>query len=569
MRLYQACPWATAFQSPGFVIPWLEAYGDCYRVLLFREFSPSNELTGLLPIIIESVSGRATLPGAHQAEYKTWLALPSNGSSFIEQSLRLLAREIDIGSLAFRYLAPGSPLDWLANARGLSWICETEKHPRAAIRLDDSVEVTDYLNKKNSSKSTRSKWNRLRRLGRVDFEHVVRPSELGPVFDRLIAYYEIRQEAIHGKRAFQDDPAKKPFHLALLQDSSLLHVTVMKADGEPVSASFGFVHRKTYSLAMSMFSPAHAYYSPVMLHFLLLVEQLHKEGFSVLDLTAGADPFKERFAAEYDSVHVLSLYTHRKLWLKEKIQKQGEKLARRALHAWGIAPNTARLRLQPLLRAPLRTAAGTLARAGSFLLGSLRRSGASRIYAIEKTRIAAITGPPLTSKDCLAHLLAFYPEENSRARQSFLAECLRRLEDGWHSYTRVQDGRLPYCGWMIENRKPDISPRIDSGFECPAGSAVLLGDYSDPNLEGCAWLKDTLSQALGDGASNSSTGYLFVVLNADDPLCRDLHETDGWIPVSSVGDIPNDILRQPRLSFRAHRRARPRPASVPRARNLL
>jgi hypothetical protein len=292
---------------------------------------------------------------------------------------------------------------------------------------------------------------------------------------------------------------------------------------------------------MSMFSPAHAYYSPVMLHFLLLVEQLHKEGFSVLDLTAGTDPFKERFAAEYDSVQILSLYTHRRLWLKEKVQKQGEKLARRALHAWGIAPNTARLRLQRPLRAPLRTAAGTLARAGSVLLGSLRRSGASRIYAIDKSRVAAIAGPPLTSRDCLADLLAFYPAENSRARQSFLAECLRRLEDGWHSYTRVQDGRLLYCGWMIENRKPDVSPRIDSGFECPAGSAVLWGDYSDPNFEGSAWLKDTLSQALRDGAANSSGNDLFVVLNADDPLCRDLHETDGWTPVTSVGGIRKKI----------------------------
>ena len=541
MRLYQACPWATAFQSPGFVIPWLEAYGDRYRVLLLCEFSSSNELIGLLPITIESASGRATLPGAHQAEYKTWLALPSNGSSFIEQSLRLLAQEIDIGSLAFRYLAPGSPLDWIRNARELSWICESEKHPRAAIRLDDALEVADYLNKKNSSKCTRSKWNRLRRLGKVDFEHIVRASELAPIFDRLIAYYEIRQEAIHGKRAFQDDPAKKPFHLALLQDPNLLHVTVMKVGGEPVSASFGFVHRKTYSLAMSMFSPAHAYYSPVMLHFLLLVEQLHKEGFSALDLTAGTDPFKERFAGDYDSVQALSLYTHTKLWLKDKVQKQGEKLARRALHACGIAPNTARLHFQRLLRAPLRTAAGTLARAGSVLLGSLRHCGASRIYAIEKRRVAAITGPPLTSRDCLADLLAFYPAENSRARHSFLAECLRRFEDGLHSYTRVQDGRLLYCGWMIENQKPDVSSRIYPGFECPIGSAVLLGDYSDPNFEGCAWLKDTLSQALRNGASNSGTNYLFVILNADDPLCRDLRKTDGWIPVASVGDIHNQI----------------------------
>jgi len=373
-RLYEACHWATGLQSPGFVIRWCEAYRDRYSVLLVCEFSSSHDLIGLLPVAIEIASGRATLPGAHQAEYKTWLALPSNGSSFIEQGLHLLAQETGISSLSFRYVAPGTPLDWVRDARELAWIGEVEKHPRAVIRVGEAVEVADYVKKKNSLKSTKSKWNRLKRLGKVQFEHVVDASELAPIFDQLITYYEIRQEAVHGKRAFQDDPAKKPFHLALLQERNLLHVTLLKVGEEIVSASFGVVYRKTYSLAMSMFSPAYAYCSPVTLHFLLLVEQLHKEGFSVLDLTAGTDPFKERFASDYDSVQVLSLYANRKVWVKQKVRRQGESLARRALHAWGVAPNTARLRLQQFLRTPLRASGAGLARICSLLFRSLRRS---------------------------------------------------------------------------------------------------------------------------------------------------------------------------------------------------
>src|SRR5579863_1709800 len=84
-RLYQACPWATVLQSPAFVTSWYEFYKEPYRLILVCEFSAANELIGFLPLAIQDGSGRAVSPGAQQAEYKTWLALPSNGASFIEE----------------------------------------------------------------------------------------------------------------------------------------------------------------------------------------------------------------------------------------------------------------------------------------------------------------------------------------------------------------------------------------------------------------------------------------------------------------------------------------------------
>jgi CelD/BcsL family acetyltransferase involved in cellulose biosynthesis len=530
-RLCEACPWATGFQSPGFVIPWYGAYEERYRILLACEFSPSRDLIGLLPVAIDNASGVATLPGAHQAEYKTWLALPTNGNSFIEQSLRLLAKE-GVRSLSLQYVAPETPLDWTGNKREFSWICEVERHPRAIIRVGDTGEVADYLKKKNSLKSTKSKWNRLKRLGNVTFEHVADASQLAPIFDQLITYYEVRQEAIYGKRAFQDDPAKKPFHLALLREPNLLHVSVLKIGDEPVSAAFGLIYGKTYSLAMSMFSPAYAHYSPMMLHFLMLVEHLHKQGFSVLDLTAGADPFKERFASHHDSVRVLSLYTHRQVWMKQKVRRRGITLARRVLRAWGVAPHTARLRLQKFLRTPLRTSAAGIRRISSLAFRSLRRSPILRIYVIKKKDIPAVNSPPLASRDCLADFLAFHPTEFWRTRQSFLSESLTRFEEGWHSYTRVYEDRLRYCGWVIENQKENMFPSIDSEFQFPTGSAVLYSDYCDLNSAGCEWFEESLKQMLHDAASMASTNHIFVVLNADHPFCRKLDaRADGQIPL--------------------------------------
>lgn len=534
-QLFEACPWATGFQSPAFVISWHEAYHNHYSLLLLCEFTSSRELTGLLPLALENGSGRATLPGANQAEYKTWLALPGNGASFINQTLRLLREETRICSLSFRYVAPGTPLNWAEAAGERGWIGEVEQHPRAIIRIGDPAEVVAYLKEKNSLKSTKSKWNRLKRVGKIDFQHLTEPYELAAVFDELITYYEIRQEAVHGKRAFQEDPAKKAFHLALLRKPSLLHVTVMKAGDEIVSASFGIVYRNTYSLAMTMFSPAHACHSPLTLHYLLLVELLHKQGFMLLDLTAGTDAFKERFASDHDSVQVLSLYARRKLWAKQKIRQRGETFARRALHAWGIAPHTARSRLQQILRTPFRTASTALATAFPRLFRIFHYRARLKVYAIQKKYVPELKAPPLTARDRLNDLLALCPEELWRIRQIFLAESLTRLEQGWHSYTRMQEGRLLYCGWASDGQRDCMLSGMDSELEFPAGSAVLYSDYSARNSNRFECLEDTLSQMLHDAPSIADASYVFLVLKAGDPVCQSLDRgVAGWIPLGRV-----------------------------------
>ena len=80
MQLYRACPWASPCQSPGFVTEWHDAYRDRYSPFIVREYSQAGDLIGLISLATDKRSGQLTVAGARQAEYKTWLALPSNGS---------------------------------------------------------------------------------------------------------------------------------------------------------------------------------------------------------------------------------------------------------------------------------------------------------------------------------------------------------------------------------------------------------------------------------------------------------------------------------------------------------
>ena len=349
-QLYQECPWATAAQSPAFVTSWYEAYKQQHSLLLVCEFSASGALTGFLPLALNG-SGRAVFPGAHQAEYKSWLALASNGKSFLEASLKLLSRETEIGALLFRYLPSGAPVDGGGAPSNAPWIYEMEWERRPIVRLDSNADVAEYVRRK-TNKTIKNSWNRLKQVGSVRLEQIRDSEQLAPIFDQLIEWYDARQELAHGKRPFQADENKKMWHLNLLKEG-LLHLTLLKAGQETVSALFGLSDGKTYSVLMPVFAPEYARYSPMALHHLLLVERLHAEGYSVLDLTPGPDPFKERFAGEYESVGVLSIYFKQREWIKAKVRHRSQVFTRGMLSALGITPSSV-ARTLPRIQAFLR-----------------------------------------------------------------------------------------------------------------------------------------------------------------------------------------------------------------------
>jgi CelD/BcsL family acetyltransferase involved in cellulose biosynthesis len=345
LRLYEECPWATAAQSPAFVCSWYEAYQEEYSPFLVCQLSASNELVGFLPVAV-GLNGQAVLPGAHQAEYKGWLALPCNGTAFFAESLRVLSRETKIRTLVFRYLSPGAPVDGVRVA-SLPWVCEVETHRRPVVPLGNAAGVAEYLREK-TNKTLKNSLNRLKRSGELRLQQIRETQELVPIFDQLIDWYEHRQTMAHGKRPFHDDRNKKIWHLYLLREG-VLHVTLLKAGPEVVSAVFGLSDGKTYTLMMSMFSPEYARYSPVALHHLMLVERLSAEGYSVLDLTPGPDPFKARFAGAYDDVRALSIYFRQSEWVKAKFRHQSMVIARGTLSALGITPESAGRNLQRAL----------------------------------------------------------------------------------------------------------------------------------------------------------------------------------------------------------------------------
>ena len=47
-NLYENCPWATAFQSPGFVTTWFRVYGERFSPVILSDSSAEGQMNGLL-----------------------------------------------------------------------------------------------------------------------------------------------------------------------------------------------------------------------------------------------------------------------------------------------------------------------------------------------------------------------------------------------------------------------------------------------------------------------------------------------------------------------------------------
>lgn len=399
-------------QSPLFVRTWYEIYQPRYEPLLVTGAGPGGELDGVLALALDPGSRQIHVAGTHHAEYQTWLARPDNGSAFLEGALAELQRQFPSGLLRFLFLPPSAPRDWLAPDRPWASYCDWRTLPRP---LMDTRDLKDLG--RPSSKRGRTRLNRLRRLGTICLEPVRDPAELDRYFDDIILYTDFRQGAAYASFPFRQDPLKRPFYRALLAAGGLLHATVVKLNGQMISAHLGILNKDQVTLGILAYSPFLAEHSPGRLHILLLGMELNKQGIAALDLTPGAD-YKERFATHQDEVAVATVYFNR----LDALKRSAVKWVKAAGKRWGIEP--------------------------------WKRPKSSRRPAdATETRYQVPAGVPAAmalDRNNLGHLLDYQPEPNAPSLEEFLRVAMKRLEENAIAYTYAEGSRLVFSGWLSQ-----------------------------------------------------------------------------------------------------------------------
>jgi CelD/BcsL family acetyltransferase involved in cellulose biosynthesis len=508
--LYRRSAWGTVFQKAEFVLIWYETYARTYAPVVVTGRDADGTLAGLL--LLAASASRSLVPaGAHHAEYHAWLASEEDSASFVEQAFSAISREFR-GTLRFECLPPGVLVADSQSTRSKPpWFSSSYSVNRGLLETSAGSDIHLSLKKK----SNKSRLNRLERIGPLTFKQLTTPEELERWFDEIIAYCDLRQGAVHNSLPFAKDPLKRQLYLNLMTVPDLLHVTVLRAGDQLVSAQLNVTNKAEVLLGLIVHSPFLERHSPGKLHILLLASLLSEQGHPWFDLTPGGD-YKDRFASKYDSVSIMTVFFDKREYLKHCAKQLLVSSARRVLQRTGISERNAKLALKEWRKG-----------FGFLRLGS-RRSGIAHhsLYALELAKMEHSPRAEFVKRDSIQDLLAYSALGTaSLPVQAFLQQALRRLAAGCHVYTFRCEGTLQWSVWTADDRDVLVSEGA-APSELDVKGPVVFGFIGDSSPAGLPQLQACISRICINAAASSRANQLLAT--TDEPGTMSMLESLGF-----------------------------------------
>ena len=529
--LHARCAWATAFQTSAFATAWYEIYRPAYAPLLVVEHDASGTLTAILALGHSHTNGSLCAAGAHHAEYQCWLSRDDEDGAFAIRALELVRQRHPRSSLALRYVPPGTPLGRITAGGTASQGIVVTEASRPVMDLGDGAMASEWLGRKKH----RDRLRRLARGGTLTFDELPDASALEAVMDRFLDLYDFRQGAVNGAPSSRRDPHHRAFYLALMRVPGLLHVTVQRRDDTLLSMHINVRNGREIALGLLAQTPTDAENSPGVFHIQQLARMAAAQGYGSLDLTPGADAYKDRFATHRDTVHVLELRNSRQA-LARSARLAVRRTARRAIERVGFDFEATREVLAHARSTLTAVSSPAGPRALLQEIRNAREGGRATRFTLDIRRLAGRgTRPDL---DSVSALLSYRPGAiGSRPRRSFLATALARFGAGQRSATIVTDGKLIASAW-IAVAGSRYGPEIDAMFAgVPSGVAIVHDVRFDP-LTDVSRISAVAGAAQAAAETAGSSIVVVLVQPGDRPLIAALRELGAVVGVPAEFQAP-------------------------------
>ncbi|WP_207511008.1 GNAT family N-acetyltransferase [Longitalea luteola] len=445
-ELFNACPWATVFQSSSFVATWYQFYEKEFLPILVKT-EYAGKLTGLLTLT-KGKNGLITGAGTNQAEYQVWLTTDDPDETFIKGALTAITRKFPNNRILLKYIPAGTSLHF--TKEDPVWKKRSILMPaRQPVMVINDDHFTSELKKKNR----REKVNRLKRQGELKLERITDYATFVSVFDELALQNDFRKGAMYNKMAFKTDRFRKPFFLALFQQN-VLHATLLKIGDKIISSNVAMGGpRELHLQGINSFDAAYAKHSPGIIHFLMLGKLLAQEGTEVFDLTPGADGYKDVLATDHKVAYTLNIGSNFD-GFKTRMNFRINGYFKKAIGIVGADPEKLKKRKKNLTQR--REKFMNIARRGfsswvAYTANLLKeRNKTMKCWVVQKG--AAISGELNVQKDDLKNLMNYDPGDVRYSHQEFLSDAMRRFEEGGHCYTWADKGRLSGCAWVASQQ---------------------------------------------------------------------------------------------------------------------
>ncbi len=293
-RLWAALPHTSPFQSPDWLLPWWDYYGEGQLVsFVFRR---DGEPVGFAPLYIyydqAGYSRKLFLLGTGNTDYLDVLVHPDFQAACVSTLAHELWKTSDSWDRCeFLQLRATSALLINKDEFGL----------RSTIEQDTTCPVLS----RSCSEASRAMLKRAayywRRLQRDHSFSIEQPT--GGSLDNFIAALERlhqdrwRAKSIQGAFALERDRA---FHHRVIRrfcDAGMLRMYALVADGKICAIFYGFAHGKRTYFYLSGFDPAYAHYSVGTILQGHAIENAFREGSEHFEFLRGEESYKYKWGA--------------------------------------------------------------------------------------------------------------------------------------------------------------------------------------------------------------------------------------------------------------------------------
>lgn len=502
--LYDRCLHATVLQDQSFVRTWYETYRSIWQPVIIYSRNSEGCFNGLWLLAFDPLHKTLVHAGTNQAEYHVWLAVPGKDIEFLSDAWNELKLRLSFTQLRFHYLPSITLANTLKSVPGIKSNCFVENVNRCLFKIDEDTVKSIF-----SKNSNKSRINRLKRLGQIEFRQISAIEEFEQVFGEIISLYDFRQGAINNSLPFQNNPLKRRFHFNLFNaEPDKLIFTITYLNNRPIAGFWGQVSSKIVHLGMVMHSPSLSRHSPGKIHLMQLSEHLQKKGFRMIDMTPGGDFWKQRYANTNDEVASVTVYRSSIRQKLAVIQNTWKQLSKRYLTKLGVNSTWLRLTLKNNLN-DIHPAN---------LFRTLKNKAYSdkefRMYAFEGNN-TIVDGEWLDKRvqcNSLNDFLAFKPTDSHLTIGAFLSNANDMFENEASSYSICINNSLAICGWMIVDRKEIQLGKVLHSITLPSGSVVLVNFYSQSNFSdkdiNQAIIKHMVSEAFA--LEGTKKVYIFV-----------------------------------------------------------
>jgi CelD/BcsL family acetyltransferase involved in cellulose biosynthesis len=290
---------ATPFQSPAWLLPWWQIFGEQLRsVGIFR----GSELRGLLPFYLyrEPATGeRKLLPlGVGTTDYLDGVFAPDCTVADVEDAIEFLCTEPEWDAIHVPQLRAGSRLFAALERTG----CGGRLIPGESCSRMAAVALSGLPPK--IRRNAMYYRNRALRAGALELE-VAGGSNWSDVFGILVRLHTERWDASGNRGVFADERVTR-WHreaLPLLDHAGILRLFALRLDGETIGALYSLIdppdrRRRTQYFYLPAYSIRHADLRPGTLLTALAVEHASQEGVEIIDMLRGDEEYKRLWHTE-------------------------------------------------------------------------------------------------------------------------------------------------------------------------------------------------------------------------------------------------------------------------------